>query len=71
MKVETWLARCAAELQHLSLTKPHDRASPASSYDGKMNIAGELIGSRRYLGLDPVQAARTFWRDIASSTLPR
>jgi hypothetical protein len=70
MKAETWLARCAAELQHLSLTNPHDSASDVSTEDGNMNLAGELIGSQRYLGLDPVQAARTFWRDTASSTLP-
>jgi hypothetical protein len=71
MKAETWLARCAAELQHLSLTNPHDSASDSSIDDGKMDLAGELIGSDRYLGLDPVQAARTFWRDIAPGTLPR
>jgi hypothetical protein len=71
MKAETWLVRCAAELQHLSLINPHDSAGEASQDDGKIELAGELIGSQRYLGLDPVQAARTFWRDIASSTMPR
>lgn len=71
MKAETWLARCAAELQHLSLTNPHDSAIDVSTDDGKMDLAGELIGSQRYLGLDPVQAARTFWRDSAPRTLPR
>ena len=71
MKADIWLARCAAELQHLSLTNPHDSALAVSSDDGKMELAGELIGSQRYLGLDPVQAARTFWRDSAPSTTPR
>jgi hypothetical protein len=28
-----------------------------------MTKAGELIESQRYRGLDPVQAARIFWRD--------
>jgi len=70
MKAETWLARCAAELQHLSLTNPHDGAIDMSTDDGKMDLAGELIGSQRYLGLDPVQAARTYWRDSASSASP-
>jgi hypothetical protein len=71
MKAETWLARCAAELQHLSLTNPRGSVSDVSADDGKMDLAGELIGSQRYLGLDPVQAARTFWRDIAPSTPPK
>ncbi len=71
MKAETWLARCAAELQHLSLTNPHHGASDTSQDDWKIELAGELIGSQRYLGLDPVQAARTFWRDIAPSNVPR
>lgn len=71
MKAETWLARCAAELQHLSLTNPHGSASDASTDDGKLDLAGELIGSHRYLGLDPIQAARTFWRDITPRTRPR
>jgi hypothetical protein len=71
MKAETWLARCAAELQHLSLTNPHASAIDMSTVDGKMDLAGELIGSQRYLGLDPVQAARTYWRDSAPSASPR
>jgi hypothetical protein len=70
MKAETWLARCAAELQHLSLTNPHDSPCGMTTEHGKMDLAAELIGSQRYLGLDPVQAARTFWRDDATSTLP-
>jgi hypothetical protein len=28
-----------------------------------MATAGELIDAQRYRGLDPVQAARIFWRD--------
>jgi len=71
MKAETWLARCAAELQHLSLTNPRGSASDVSTDDGKMDLASELIGSQRYLGLDPIQAARTFWRDTAPSTQPK
>jgi hypothetical protein len=61
MKVETWLARCAAELQHLYLTNPRGREDPPQEWD--METAGELIGAQRYRGLDPVQAARIFWRD--------
>lgn len=70
MKAETWLARCAAELQHLSLTNPRGSTSQAPADDCTMEVAGELIGAQRYRGLDPVQAARIFWRDSASSTQP-
>jgi len=66
MKAETWLARCAAELEHLSLTRPPQRARPPATDDGPLELAGELLGSPRYLGLDPVQAARAFWRDHAA-----
>jgi hypothetical protein len=31
MKAETWLARCAAELQHLYLTNPHCGEPDAAS----------------------------------------
>jgi hypothetical protein len=63
MKIETWLARCAAELQHLQLTHPHGRDSDAAPDAWGANTAGELIEAQRYRGLDPVQAARVFWRD--------
>jgi hypothetical protein len=63
MKAETWLARCAAELQHLYLTNPHCDEDDARTNDWGIATAGELIDAQRYRGLDPVQAARTFWRD--------
>ena len=63
MKAETWLARCAAELQHLYLTNPHSDADDVPPDEWGMETAGELIDAERYRGLDPVQAARTFWRD--------
>jgi hypothetical protein len=63
MKAETWLARCAAELQHLNLTNPHGGEDDAPTNDWGMATAGELIDAQRYRGLDPVQAARIFWRD--------
>lgn len=68
MKAETWLARCAAELEHLSLTRPSQRAVPLAADDAPLHLAGALLGSERYLGLDPVQAARTFWRDRTAGT---
>ena len=62
MKAETWLARCAAELQHLHLTyRRRGGEDPPQEWD--METAGELIEAQRYRGLDPVQAARIFWRD--------
>lgn len=61
MKAETWLARCAAELQHLYLTDPRCGVDIPTDEWG-METAGELIGAERYRGLDPVQAARSFWR---------
>jgi len=63
MKAETWLARCAAELQHLYLTQSHrgEEAVPPDDWD--METAGGLIEAQRYRGLDPVQAARNYWRD--------
>ena len=66
MKAETWLARCAAELQHLSMTTPRRSLNDAPADDWNMDMAGELIEAQRYIGLDPVQAARIFWRDSAS-----
>jgi hypothetical protein len=68
MKADTWLARCAAELQHLYLTNPHSSQSHPQPEAWGMEAAGELIDAQRYRGLDPVQAARIFWRDSASST---
>jgi hypothetical protein len=68
MKVKTWLARCAAELQHLYLTHPRSSLRELPSGDWDMATAGKLIEAQRYRGLDPVQAARSFWRDCASST---
>jgi hypothetical protein len=69
MKAETWLARCAAELQHLHLTNPRSGVKDVPLDDWNMDTAGELIEAQRYRGLDPVQAARSFWRDSASSPL--
>jgi len=69
MKAETWLARCAAELQHLCLTYPHGGEDLSQEWD--METAGELIGAQRYRGLDPVQAARIFWRDNERSSPAR
>jgi hypothetical protein len=63
MKVATWLARCAAELQHLCMTSPHHAADDVLPDEWGMEAAGELIEAQRYRGLDPVQAARIFWRD--------
>jgi hypothetical protein len=63
MKAETWLARCAAELQHLYLTKPRCGEDDVPSDEWGVETAGELIVDQRYRGLDPVQAARNFWRD--------
>ena len=63
MKAETWLARCAAELQHLYLTNPRSGEDDVPPDEWGMETAGELIDAERYRGLDPVQAARTFWRD--------
>jgi hypothetical protein len=62
MKAETWLARCAAELQHLYLTHPRSGVDDVPPDEWSLETAGELIDAQRYLGLDPVQAARTFWR---------
>jgi len=67
MKAETWLARCAAELQHLYLLNPSRRVKEVPLGDWNMDTAGKLIGAQRYRGLDPVQAARSFWRDSTSS----
>lgn len=67
MKAETWLARCAAELQHLHLMNPDRRVNDVPPGDWNMDTAGELIDAQRYRGLDPVQAARSFWRDSNSS----
>ena len=63
MQTETWLARCAAELQHLYLTNPHYGEPDAASDEWGAEIASELIEADRYRGLDPVQAARIFWRE--------
>jgi hypothetical protein len=63
MKAETWVARCAAELRHLHLIKLRCADSDAPPDEWGMTKAGELIESQRYRGLDPVQAARIFWRD--------
>jgi hypothetical protein len=68
MKAETWLARCAAELQHLYVTNPRHRLHDAPADHWTIDTAGELIDAQRYRGLDPVQAARSFWRDSTSST---
>jgi hypothetical protein len=68
MKADTWLARCAAELQHLCQTNPRGSASPVRPDAWGMDMAGELIEAQRYRGLDPVQAARVFWRDNAPSS---
>lgn len=63
MKAETWVARCAAELQHLHLINLRcaDGGMPLDAWG--LATASELIESQRYRGLDPVQAARIFWRD--------
>jgi hypothetical protein len=70
MKAETWLASCAAELQHLYLTHPHCGEEDVPPDDWDRETAGELIEAQRYRGLDPVQAARIFWRDN-ESTAPK
>jgi hypothetical protein len=66
MKAEIWLARCAAELQHLYLMNPNRSVNDVPLDDWNMDTAGELIEAQRYRGLDPVQAARIFWRDSTS-----
>ena len=63
MKAETWLARCAAELQHLYMTHSPQCEEHDAPADWDMATAGELIEAEHYRGLDPVQAARIFWRD--------
>jgi hypothetical protein len=67
MKAEIWLARCAAELQHLYLTNPRPGVKDLLSNDWNMGTASTLIEAPRYRGLGPVQAARNFWRDSTSS----
>lgn len=62
MKAETWLARCAAELQHLYLMNPRSGVDDVAAAAWGMVTAGALIEAQRYRGLDPVQAARSFWR---------
>jgi len=71
MKAETWLVRCAAELQHLYLMNPNRKVNDVPLDDWNMDTAGELIEAQRYRGLDPVQAARSFWRDSMSSPQQR
>lgn len=61
MKAETWMARCAAELQHLHLISLRGEGV-AQRDDWSLATAGELIAAQRYRGLDPVQAARVFYR---------
>jgi hypothetical protein len=63
MKAETWLARCAAELQHLYLTHPRSGIDDVPRDERGTETAGELIDADRHRGLDPVQAARVFWRE--------
>lgn len=70
MKAEIWLARCAAELEHLQLTHSRDPIKHTSSTDSTLHMAGELIEAQRYRGLDPVQAARIYWRESVSSPRP-
>jgi hypothetical protein len=67
MKAQTWLARCAAELQHLHLTHPRGAEDDVRQGDWGIATAGELIEAQRYRGLDPVQAARLFWRDTSEA----
>lgn len=62
MKAETWLARCAAELQHLYSINPRSGEEDLAAAEWGMVTAGALIEAQRYRGLDPVQAARSFWR---------
>jgi hypothetical protein len=66
MKSETWLARCAAELQQLYPTNPRSGVGDVPPDEGGLETAGELIEAQRYRGLGPVQAAKTFWRSPAS-----
>jgi len=63
MNTETWLALCGAELQHLYSINMRSAGDDVPSDKWGMVTAGELIKSEAYRGLDPVQAARTFWRD--------
>ena len=70
MKAEIWLARCAAELEHLQLTHSRDSMQDAGSTGSSLDTAGELIEAPRYLGLDPVQAARIYWRESVSGLRP-
>jgi hypothetical protein len=67
MKAEIWLARCAAELQHLYLMNSRCNVNDVLPDDWNIYTAGELIEAQRYRGLDPVQAARSFWRDNGSN----
>ncbi len=70
MKAEIWLARCAAELEHLQVTHSSADSAGATPEERNMDTAGKLIKAERYLGLDPVQAARIYWRDSLSSLRP-
>ena len=63
MKSETWLALCAAELQHLYSMNTRSAEDDVPSDKWGMETAGVLMEAEAYRGLDPVQAARTFWRD--------
>lgn len=68
MKADIWLARCAAELEHLQLTHSRDPIKDTtSSTDSNLHKAEELIEAQRYRGLDPVQAARIYWRESVAS----
>jgi hypothetical protein len=67
MKAAIWLERCAAELQHLYLMSPNRRVNDVPLNDWNMDTARDLIEAQRYRGLDPVQAARSFWRDSTSN----
>jgi hypothetical protein len=46
----------------LYLTNPRSGVDDVPPDEWSLETAGELIDAQRYLGLDPVQAARTFWR---------
>ena len=49
MKAETWLARCAAELQHLYLTHPRSGVDDVPPDEWSLETAGELIEAQRYV----------------------
>jgi hypothetical protein len=63
MDRSTWLIRCAAELERLYLVGPRSGLEDVPAPGWGAETAAELAGTQRYRELEPVAAARAFWRD--------